>query len=204
MASLKKIFTQAGLHVTQPLFHGTKLSNALKVTKEGFKARAGGPGNDSYYDNAVSFTRDLQYAKSFGETGSSDVIFVVDENQLKNKFKTYAYDYNEVNKTDRYDQAQYKRKNPKEYESETRVSLSPGKFKPTDKLQEEAPPEDMMVAETNISPRYIKAILVRQNVAKNELLKVADQMGVPVILYNGNKYLLRQTQIQDKAACRHV
>lgn len=154
-AKLKTLLQEKGVRINTPLFHASPQYSAYKIIAEGFKARAGGPGNDAYHDNAVCFTRNL----SFSKTGTfGDVVFVVDERDLKNRFKTYTYDWVALKDTAE------ERKHPAYFEYETRVSRTPGSFDVNTPEGKDEPAEDeFCLIETVISPRYIKAALIPYN-----------------------------------------
>lgn len=152
-ASLKRLFAQHDIQITHPVFHSTSYSNADKILSGGFKARAGGPLNDAYHDNSICFTRNLCFSEeeTFG-FGDGEVIFVLDLNELKNRFKAYPYDYHsrDIDSTkkltpdEKRQQLEKQRKHPKTYEYEERISRPPSSKK-----------------ETVIPPKYIKAILIK-------------------------------------------
>lgn len=186
-ASLKQILSAEGIHIYQPLFHATSFANASHILQEGIKAKAGTTYDDAYHDNAVCFTRNLGYVLEgiFGP-----VVFILDERELSTRFKTYAYDYNQV----QYGHMPHnKRKHPEEYEYETRVSVTPGKYKHTPNSADFC----LTNSETKIPPRYIKAVLIKRLEQKKALLEKLEGTGLPVILYYRNKY---HTLAEMKAA----
>lgn len=74
--------------VHYPMFHSTRISNARKILDSGFNSKAG--RGDANADNAICFTRDLDFTNSsiFGQ-----VTFVVDRQELKQKYRIYSYDW---------------------------------------------------------------------------------------------------------------
>lgn len=85
-----------GVTVREPFYHATSLSRGISILDEGFKAKAGGPGNDAYYDNAVCFTRNFDYTQK-NVFGGSKIIFVLDRSELKTKYKIYPYNWFYIN-----------------------------------------------------------------------------------------------------------
>ena len=86
---------KAGLEIREPFYHATGYSGGARILSSGFKAKAGGEGNDAYYDNALCFTRNFEYTqeKLFG---NSDIIFVLDRAELKTRYKVYPYNYFQI------------------------------------------------------------------------------------------------------------
>lgn len=177
-ANLKKVLAQDGINVSKPLYHSTSLDNARKIIREGFKARAGGPKNDAYHDNSVCFTRNLEFAKA-GSFGASQIIFVLDEHELKQRFQTYSFDYIAIN------MPKSPRKEPFTHEYETRVSRTPGKYIP--KYNNDNDNNDFCLLETTIGSKYIKAILVR-SYAYGEPLQDVNISGKATYIYSKNSY----------------
>lgn len=159
MVTLKKALAEAGLHIGHPIFHSTSYSNADKILHGGFKARAGGPGNDAYHDNSICFTRNLCFSEK-DNFGAGEVIFVLDLNKLKSRFHTYSYDWysRDVDSTkkrtpeEKQRQILKQRRVPGAYEYEERASRSPKNVK------------DIQEPETTIPPRFIAAVIVKQRV----------------------------------------
>ena len=174
-AQLKTVLADAGINIGTPLFHSTSLANAKKIVATGFKAQAGGEHNDSYWDNAVCFTRNLDFAKA-EMFGDSQAIFIMDANQLKSRFHTYSYDWHDINKDEI---SQYTRKSPQHFEYEERVSVEPSKFKTK---RDMANSEDgFCLMGTVIKPSYIKAVLVH---------KIRESFpDIPTFYYKNNRYL---------------
>lgn len=100
MSTIKKATAHAlltalkrnGIKIGEPFYHATSLTNGLKILNQGFRAKAGGPGNDAYYDNAVCFTRNFDYTQR-NIFGGSQIIFILDRNELKQRFKIYPYNW---------------------------------------------------------------------------------------------------------------
>lgn len=80
------------INIQQPFYHATSLENGLRILSQGFRAKAGGPGNDAFYDNAVCFTRNFDYTQE-DVFGDSQLIFVLDRNELKQRYKIYPYNW---------------------------------------------------------------------------------------------------------------
>lgn len=185
--NIKKTLAENGININSPLFHSTEYASAAKITQEGFKARAGGVGNDAYYDNSVCFSRSFEYLSGSTMFGGSDkIIFILDANRLK-QFKQYAIDWYE-NKGGNLGESYSRGKNPDRYEYETRVSLTPYKPKPKEVV------EDFCLRETVISPRYIEAIIYRVSYAQNIKPKLEEKLldmanGKPLfVLYKNSIY----------------
>lgn len=155
-AQLKKVLADAGVNISSPLFHTTSVINAHKIVEQGFRARAGGAYNDAYWDNSVCFTRNLELSR---EGAFGDVTFILDASQLKSKFHTYSYDWHDINtKPSTKEKPDYRRKDPDEFEFEERVSVTPGQHKPKKDMKAQG---DICLTETVISPKYIKAVIVK-------------------------------------------
>lgn len=173
-----------GVRIQSPLFHATTEDSSLTIVKEGINARRtnANPDKDGFIDNAVCFTRNLDYVKSglFGH-----VIFIMDEKELKNIFKTYTYDNRYKHQVKRKLEAPVSDR----MEFETRVSLSPGKFNPN------ADAYCLFEKTTIIPPKYIKAMLIVVSLNK-EYVSHMVSTGIPVFLYSGNKYFTTDTTQQ--------
>lgn len=174
-ASLKQLLTQEGLHIYQPLFHSTSYGKGLKIVQQGFRARAGDIDGDAHADNAICFTRSLTFATTQTMFGGGEVIFILDERQLKARYHTYPYDWSSIQFDDKSS------KKPDVFEHETRISLTPGHTK--DDVG------DYCVTETIIQPRFIRAVLVKRLGSNKRFIEGVRGIGIPVILYRGNKYV---------------
>lgn len=173
--SLKKLLP-AG--IGHPIYHSTSFTNAGKILAGGFKSRAGGSYNDAYQDNSVCFSRNLCFSEQ-GDFGSGQVIFVLDLNKLKHNFKTYQFDWAEFNRKNNPDYMgdEYLRKNPEYYEYEERVSRSPMQTR------------DVEEPETNIPPKYIEAVLVKNSFAAEDLWAAHGGKRPFYIRYANDQYL---------------
>lgn len=199
-AQLKPLLAQLGVYISQPLYHSTTREKAESILVNGFKAKAGGTGNDAYYDNAVCFTRNLEFAKS---NSFGDITFILDSRELKSRFHLYPYDWHEssgwaeqhkskpVDPNNPYE-FEYQQKHPDWFEYEERASNSPAnaphKFLPQEQQ------DSMCLIETVIPAKYIKAILVPHSLhtrlpASFSKYPVCSYVGGHYLVYNfDNKY----------------
>lgn len=171
--NLKGALANKGIELRSPIFHATDISTARKILQtKGFHARAGGPGNDAYLDNAVCFTRDWDYALK-GIFGGSQVIFILDKTELRAAgFKVYPFDYNTVRHfrdERRFNDYRSKAKSYN-FEAEERVSKTPPYIK--DLLAsssvdfEHLKQRLLNQPETVIPKRYIKAVVVLNKITR--------------------------------------
>lgn len=105
---LKKILEQVGMIEGSPLYHHTSVDRALKIIEQN-KLRGSVPSEhyleidkrlkNSKYQSAISFTRDKNFepGMSIGASWQTpkdlDVIFVLDRNKLKTKYKVEPFNY---------------------------------------------------------------------------------------------------------------
>ena len=165
--------------IEHPVFHSTSFTNAEKILSEGFKARAGGTHNDAYHDNSVCFSRDLCFSEK-DQFGGGQVIFVLDLNKLKHKFKTYSTDWYSRNIDPRVKQdprpiEEYTKKHDR-HEYEERASVSPKYVR------------DAEEPETTVPAKYIEAVIVKQSDKSFEWWK---QLGYPknwIVRTSTNRY----------------
>ena len=169
--ALKNVLKEQGVAVSEPLFHATSFTNAPSIIQTGFKARAGGPHNSGYYDNAVCFSRNLNYILK-GLFGGAQVIFIVDRRELKAAgFKTYAFDYNFIRYAFGKDPSFKKylsaaKNKGNAFEFEERISRSKPYTKKLQEWEDQGKDFDDLEAElfaqpeTVIPHRFIKALVV--------------------------------------------
>lgn len=194
-AQLKQILTKVGVNISQPLYHGTTFTKAQSIISGGFKALAKeykpSQDDDAFQNNAVCFTRNLEFAKgsTFGASPSY-VTFILDANDLKHHYKLYSYDWMEQNNayreeyTDEEDGG-YIRKNPDKFEYEERVSRTPMTSENVSRLNSA---DDLCLIETVIPARYIKAALLKYEYYTPA---IEGKLGnIPIILKVGNTYVL--------------
>lgn len=192
--TLKQLLVQEGLHVSHPVFHSTSYENADDILTTGFKARAGGPGNDAYKDNSVCFSRNLCFAEE-DRFGRGEVIFVLDLNKLKNRFKSYTIDYHsrDIDSTkkltpdEKQQQIFKKRKNPRTFEYEERISRSPKNIR------------DLNEPETVIPPKYIEAVIIKKGGGGARLWHKFGERKLFLSRTDKDKYnkIQNQTDTQD-------
>lgn len=194
--SLKQLMTQEGVHVEHPVFHSTSYENAAAILTEGFRARAGGKGNDAYEDNSICFTRNLCFSEKerYG-FGSGQVILVLDLNKLKTRFKTYQVDWHSKNinpltnkkltDEDREKlKAHQKRHSDSEYEE--RVSISPRQTRDTSE------------PETVIPPKYIEAVIIKKGGGGARLWQKFGEHKLFLTRTDKDKYSLVQKQVDTQ------
>lgn len=173
---VKLLLSSLGVDISKPLFHSTSLNNFKSIAKGGLRARAGGPGNDAYDDNAVCFSRNLDFLLNVNFFGSGQVILVYDYKELRTKFKSYPIDYysgtTKSDLTGKHDP----------YEFEERFSNTPY-------TMEKSEGDEFCIRETVIPPKYLKAIIVKSAFwDKNPYFFI--NTGLPVILREGLSYWL--------------
>lgn len=221
-SNLLKALKRDGISVREPFYHSTNHNKGLSILKSGFKAKAGGPGNDAYYDNAVCFTRNFAYTQK-GVFGRAEIIFILDKAELKQRYKIYPYNWfytvkmskdlpddeqelfyawirgtqkekllslykelmgfdsddefisNTVKRNFEYLLKKFrnlgnKEKNSDFWEFEERVSTSN--------------PLTGGIKETIISPKYIKAVLIYDMRAVDDIRSISN---IPIIFYNAQK-----------------
>lgn len=213
---LLQALKKEGITIKEPFYHATSITNGLKILSQGFKAKAGGPGNDAYYDNAVCFTRNFAYTQR-NVFGDSQIIFVLDKNELKQRFKIYPYNwFFIVSKAKNFKEEEevlfrawlkgtskkelfnlFKRKVFEEGYGEIaevefdkliksfRELLDTSRKDNRSEYEERVSTSNPLtdgIKETHISPKYIKAILVKDfKIARNLLDFNTD---FPVFFYN--------------------
>ena len=203
---LKQLLKEHSIVVQDPLFHATAFAKAQQILQTGFKARAGGPGNSGYYDNAVCFSRNLAYVLK-GFFGGSQVVFIVDKQELQaSGFKTYAFDYNFVRFAEVADAA-FKRyrsmakSKERDFEYEERVSRSTSyvtrmkQYRAAGRDVKELEIEMLKQPETIILPRHIKAVLML-----GEVTRLSQSMENSYSLDKPNEKLYKE-HIQLEALC---
>ena len=166
-----------GVFISQPLFHSTGFSKFQKISESGLKAKAGGPYNDAYHDNAVCFTRNVDFLyNNIDFFGAAQVVIVLDGVELGNKFKKYPFDYYPGSKAlIRGDQK------TDDYEFEERISIAPPVRDSGKDL------EEFCLRETTISPKYFKCLLVKESFwDKNTAFFI--NLGIPVIIVDGKNF----------------
>ena len=176
--NLKKELAQQDIHLASPIFHATSYKNAFGILNTGFKAREGGKGNDAYYDNAICFTRDLNYLLSNSFFGGTQAILVLDKNELKAAgFKVYPFEFNMQRYRDVPDMfiKKYWGKAKPNFEAEERVSRTAPILDKFNRLKENATKEAwdelvqeyLAMPETVIRPKFIKAVVVLGKITKS-------------------------------------
>ena len=203
-AKLKSVLSDAGVSITQPLFHSTHAATANKIMQTGFHARAGNGGDNAYWDNAVCFSRDMNYVLR-GIFGGAEAIFVVDKSELRSRYKVYPLDYFSLRdmNTRHYQLYRQLAKDPAKFEAEERVSLTPSVVERM-KADPDLSKDDLLEErETVIPPKYIKAVILLRNPKTPDLSKErkedakqqvyqqhknimdrAESRGIPVIFYD--------------------
>lgn len=169
---LKKLLSEQGVDIQKPLFHACEISSALGIVSGGFKSKAG--HGDANKKNAICFSRSLDFynTKNFALDyiwEKQDAIFILEEHDVKARLKSKAYNWHYEAAPD-FKKKLYTFNNKKLHEFEERITT--GEFCST---------------ETNIPPKYIKAIIV------NSYLKyfksIEKYTDVPILLYKDNTYI---------------
>lgn len=176
--------------IEHPIYHTTTFSRAAKILQEGFKARASNMDTDSSQNNAVCFTRNLCYSEkeTFG-FGNGEVIFVLDLNKLRNQFKTYPYNFHSrhIDPTVKQDKEHpfdaVRRKDPRHFEYEERVSTTPMRSRGEADI------------ETNIPPKYIEAVLVSPDERGRKLWEQYGDTKQFIMRKNKSQYSLPQGEL---------
>lgn len=168
--NLKQVLNQLGLNIAQPVFHTTSVRNSHYILREGFKARIEDSRRDAPENNAVCFTRNLCFSYKFQ---AGEVIFVLDLNELKQRFKSYPVDvYHEL-----YDNQAMDTKDPAYFQSEERVSRSPKDVSNSGER------------ETVLSAKYIKLVIVKKDARQHYVDDLINYYGKAVVLRDeNNKY----------------
>lgn len=163
--SLQRALKKEGISIPFPLYHSTSAKFVESILTSGLKARAGGPKNDAYWGNAICLSRNLDFLLTDPNFGAAGVILVLDRNEIKNKFKTHAYDY--FHDRDSLPGLQKGRFYTKHrlFEFEERVTDKKKSPSQTEDIKDLGETGDYCLPkEVVIAPKYIKAVVITQSV----------------------------------------